>query len=572
MARRTRARIAAVTGAAALALTAAACSSSGSSSGGSGAAATGKYGGTLDVLMNGTMSTANDSLEPASSNAQESEDMLPLIYSPLTVYVPGSNPTQIAGDLATNGGIASNDARTWTFHIRKGIDFADGLGQVTSYDVKYDVERTFATMFAGGPGGTNLNLVGGSDYKGPYADKAGLASIQTPDPYTIIFNLAAPNYDFNYTTTYPCFSGVPQSKDTGASYGKDPVTSGPYTIESYQAGKQLTLTRNPKWTLSLVPAIKAYPDKIVYQMGLDPSVIDQRLITDTGTDQDAIDTDSSVQASDLGEVLNSPRVSPRESSVALGANEWMLAVDVEKAPFNSQLVREAMQYAVNKQSFQTASGGPIGGGPIADNLLGPGILGYQSSYDPYPAPATGDPAKAKALLTQAGFPNGVTVQLDMMSGSAQNNNQATAIENALNAAGFHVKLDMIPTDSFYTAITMPKTVPQVEVSLWGGAWNDGGQTLEMWDAAYLTSTGPNYDVSQLNDPSITSLFTKGFAEPSATAAAPVWQQVNQALMTNASVVPLISESKVYLHGSDVGGDIISDVYGAPTPFDISVQG
>jgi peptide/nickel transport system substrate-binding protein len=569
MARRTRARIAAAVAAAALTMTAAACSSSGS--GGSTAASTGKYGGTLDVLMQETMSTANDSLEPASSNAQESEDMLPLIYSPLTVYVAGSNPTQIAGDLATNGGTASDDAKVWTFHIRKGIDYSYGQ-QVTSYDVKYDVERTFASMFAGGPGGTNLNLVGGSGYKGPYVDKAGLSSIQTPDPYTIVFNLAAPNYDFNYLTTYPCFSGVPQSKDTGGSYGKDPVTSGPYNIASYQVGKQLILTRNPKWKLSLVPAIKAYPDKIVYQMGLDPSVIDQRLITDTSTDQDAIDTDSSVQASDLAEVLNSPRVSSRESSVSLGANEWMLAMDVDKAPFNNQLVREAMQYAVNKQSFQTASGGPVGGGPIAHNLLGPGILGYQSSYDPYPAPATGNPAKAKALLTQAGYPNGVTVQLDMMSGSAQNNNQATAIENALNAAGFHVKLDMIPTDSFYTAITMPKTVPQAEVSLWGGAWNDGGQTLEMWDAAYLTPSGPNYDVSQLNEPSITSLFTKGFAEPSAQAAAPVWQQINEALMSNASVVPLINESKVYLHGSDVSGDIISDVYGAPTPFDISVQG
>lgn len=571
MARRTRARIAAAAATAAVIATVAACGSS-SGSGGSTASGKGKYGGTLYVLMNGTMSTANDSLEPASSNAQESVDMLPLIYSPLTIYVPGSNPTQIAGDLATNGGVASDDAKVWTFHIRKGIDYSYNGQQVTSYDVKYGVERSFASIFAGGFCGPNLNLVGGSTYKGPYTDKSGLSSIQTPDPYTIVFHLTAPNYDFNYDTTYPCFSGVPQSKDTGTKYENDPVTSGPYNIESYQEGKQLTLVRNPKWKLSLVPEIKAYPDKIVYEMGLDPSVIDQRLITDQGTDQDAIDTDTSVQASDVAEVLNNPRVSSRDAKITLGANEWMLVMDVKKAPFNNQLVREAMQYAVDKQSFQTATGGPIAGGPIADNLLGPGILGYDASYDPYPAGPTGAPGKAKALLKQAGYPNGVAVQVEMPSGTAQDDNQATAIENALDAAGFKVRLDMVPADSFYTNITYPKSVPQVEVSLWGGDWNDGGQTLGMWDGSYLTPSGPNYDVSNLNEPAINSLFAKGFAEPSPTAAAPIWQKVNEMIMKTASVVPLINESKIYLHGSDVSDEIISDVYGAPTLFDISVNG
>ena len=561
----------AATAVAGVLLLAACGGSSSSSGGGTGATSGGKYGGTLDVLMHATMSTSNDTLEPASSNAQESVDMLPLIYSPLTIYVAGSNPTQIAGDLATDGGTSSEGAKVWTFHIRKGITFSDGK-QVTSQDVKYGVERSFASIFAGGACGPNLNLVGGSTYKGPYVDKNGLASIQTPDADTISFHLAAPNYDFNYQTTSPCFSGVPQAKDTGAKYGQNPVTSGPYTVQSYQASKQIVLARNPKWKLSLVPAIKAYPDKIVYQMGLDPSVIDQRLITDQGNDQSAIDTDSTIQASDLAEVLNNPRTSTRKSTVTLGANEWMLFMDVNKAPFNNKLVREAMEYAVNKQAFETATGGPVAGGPIANQLLGPGLLGYQSSYNPYPMSATGDPAKAKALLKQAGFPNGVTVQLDMMSGSSQENNQATAIQGALNGSGFKVSLNMIPEDSFYTAITTPKSVPQVEVSLWGGAWNDAGQALSMWDGTLLTATGPNYDVSQLNTPAINNLMHTAQGQPSAEAAAPVWQQVNQMIMNTASVVPLINESKVYLHGSKVTGEIISDVYGAPTLFDTSVAG
>jgi peptide/nickel transport system substrate-binding protein len=543
----------------------------GGNSSGSAASGGGKYGGTLYVLMNGTMTTSTDNLEPATSNAQESQDLMPLIMSPLTVYVPGSNPTQIAGDLATNAGEPSDGARVWTFHIRKGITYSDGT-QVTAQDVKYAVERSFASTLAGGVGGALLNLVDSKNYKGPYVDKGGLASIQTPDPYTIIFHLAAPNYDFNYTTTYPLFSGVPQSKDTGTRYGQDPVTSGPYNIQSFQGGRQLILVRNPRWKLNLVPTIKAYPNEIDYSLGLDPSVIDQRLITDQGNDQAAIDTDSTIQASDVAEVLNNPQVKPREALVTLGANEWMLFMNVTKAPFNNKLVREAMQYAVNKQSFQTATGGPIAGGPIAQQLIGPGILGYNSSYDPYPAPATGDPAKARQLLAQAGFPHGVTVQLQMGSGTPQENNQATAIESALNAAGFKVNLQMINTDSFYQQITMPKTVPQAEVSLWGGAWNDAGQVLGMYDGSVMTPSGPNYDEPQLNDPAINNLIHRAQAAPSAQAAAPMWNQVNHMVMSNGSVVPIINEGKIYLHGSKVTGDIVSDVYGAPTLFDISVAG
>lgn len=556
------------TAAALVAVTAAAC---GSAANGGTTPGGGKYGGTLDVLMNGTMTTSTDTLEPATSQAQESVDMLPLIYSPLAVYVPGTHPTKIAGDLATDGGEPSDGARTWTFHLRHGITYSDGT-QVTSYDVKYGVERSFAAMFGGGAVGQALNLAGGKAYKGPYEDKKGLSSIVTTDPYTIVFHLAAPNYAFSYDAVSPEFSGVPQAKDTGLKYGQHPVTSGPYEIKSFQAGRQLLLVRNPKWNRNLVPAIKAYPDEIDYTLGLDPSVIDQRLIADNGNDQYAIQTDSQVQASDVAEVLNNPRVKTRESAITLGANEYMLFMDVNKVPFTNKLVREAMQYAVNKQAFQTASGGPLAGGPIANQLIGPGILGYHASYDPYPAPPTGDPAKAKALLAQAGYPHGVAIQLEMPNGTAQLNNQATAITSALTASGFKVNLKSVSKTAFDNDVLTPKTVPEVEVILLGGGYNDAGQVLYTYDSSLMTPSGPNYDMPQLKDPALNALIHRAQAAPSAAAAAPLWDQVNTDVMNTASVVPIINESKIYLHGSKVSGEIVSDVYGAPSLLDISVAG
>lgn len=559
----TKAAAGAVAAAAALAL--AAC---GSSSTGSSGSSTGLYGGTLHVLMHGTMTTTGDTLEPANSWSQESVDMLPLIYSPLTIYVPGSNPTQIVGDLATTGGVSSDGARVWTYHIRHGVDYSSGT-QVTSYDVKYAVERSYAPQFAGGSCGPNLNLIGQASYKGPYADKSGLASIETPNASTISFHLAAPNYDFNYLTTSPCFSGVPQAKDTITKYGNNPVTSGPYEIQSFQGGKSLVLTRNPHWKRGLVPTINAYPDEIDYSLGLDPSVIDQRLITDQSSDQDAIATDSAVQASDVAQVLNNPQVKSRSSDITLGANEYMLFMNDTKAPFNNPLVRQAMQYAVNKQSFQTATGGPIAGGPIAQSLLGPGILGYSASYKPYPAPATGDPAKAKALLAQAGYQN-QPITLTMPSGSSQNTNQATALKDALSAAGFNVKLQMVDSQAYNTEVFSEKSAPALFMMLLGGNWNDAGQVLGMYDSTMITPS-VDYDLPQIKDPALDKLIHQGQQAASATAAAPIWAKVNEALMKNASVVPIMNESKIYLHGSGVQGDVISNVYGAPTLFDISVS-
>lgn len=539
----------------------------GCGAGGGGAGAGGHYGGTLHVLMTGTMTSTNDTLEPATSAAQESVDMLPLIMSPLTIYVPGTNPTKIAGDLATDGGQASDDAKVWTFHIRKGVEYSDGT-QVSSYDVKYDVERSFAPKFPGGCA-TTWNLVGGDKYKGPYSGQH-LSSIQTPNPWTISFHLTKPNYDFNYYTTSPCTSGVPKAKDTGTTYGQHPMTSGPYEIKSFQGGKRLDLVRNPHWKRGLVSAIKAYPDEIDYTLGLDESVIDQRLIQDQGPDQTAIDTDSFVQASDVAQVLNNPQVKARAATITLGANEYMLFMDVQKPPFNKLLVRKAMQYAVNKRAFQTATGGPIAGGPIAHSLLGPGILGFNPNYNPYPAPPTGDPAKAKQLLRQAGY-NGQPIPLVMEGGSPQKTNQATAIKDALTAAGFNVNLQIETSSAFFGKVTNPKTVPACFEILLGGNFNDASQVLGIYDGTLNTATGPNYDFTYVNDPTINALIEKGNVQASPTAAAPIWARVNQKLMENAAIVPIINESKVYLHGSKVHGEIVSNVYGAPTLFDISVD-
>ena len=522
-------------------------------------------GGTLNVLMSGTELAT---LDPATSNSQASQDISPLLISPLTIVVPDSNPVKVVGDLATDAGEPSDGARVWTFHIRPGMKYSNGQ-PITSYDVKYGTERTFASDLQGGPGYAQQFLADDASYQGPYVDKGGLSSITTPDASTIVFHLNQPLYDFNFATTVPTFSAVPQSKDTGIKYGSAPVTSGPYEIASYEPGKELQLKRNPYWTQGEVPQIKAYPDQINFTLGLDNSVIDQRLIADEGADQTAMDLDTTVQASEVASVLGNPRVKSRSVTGVLGQNEWMLAMNTKAAPFNNLLVRQAVEYAVNKQTFQTAAGGPVAGGPIATNLEGPGVLGY-TPFDLYPGGPTGDPVKAKALLAQAGYPNGLSTTLEVAQTNQESENEGLVMQTALARAGIKVTLKEFSTSTFYANIGNPSTVPPLEISGWGANWSDPSQILGMYQGNLMTATGPNQDYSQLEDPALDKLIEQANAAPSQAAAVPLWSAINKKVMEEAPVVPLINFSDIYLHGSKVVGDNFDPSFGTPNLLTISV--
>ena len=106
------------------------------------------------------------------------------------------------------------------------------------------------------------------------------------------------------------FSPVPKAADTGETYGvaKPPVASGPYMIQSYKTGNggKMILVRNPKWSQASDPYRTAYPDQWEVDFGIDPKVIDQRLIQSSGNDQTAISY-AGMQPENLAIVFTDPK-------------------------------------------------------------------------------------------------------------------------------------------------------------------------------------------------------------------------------------------------------------------------
>jgi len=246
-----RATAAALTG---LVLAACGTSSSGGAPASSSTAAA--RGGSLFVLTTSSSVT----LDPAKSQ-NLAITTLGLIYRRLTTWdiAPGRPPT-VVPDLATDTGTASDGGRTWTYHLKDGLQYADGT-PITAADVRYGVERSFAAELSGGLSYHKTLLAGGTAYKGPYTGQ-DLPAIETPDARTIVFHLATAYGDWPWIVSMPAFAPVPRAKDTSpTSYATHPAASGPYQVDSYHQGSALVLTRNPHWDARTDPVRTGGPTR-----------------------------------------------------------------------------------------------------------------------------------------------------------------------------------------------------------------------------------------------------------------------------------------------------------------------
>src|SRR3982751_1652579 len=138
-----------------------------------------------------------DSLDPQRSYLPGVWNLMRLYTRTLVTYSSEPGHTdELVPDLAHDRGTPSEDGLSWTFTLREGVRFETGR-PITSRDVKYGIERSFASdVIVGGPTSVVDLLDDPEDpYAGPYQDesdgKLGLASIATPDDRTIVFTLTA---------------------------------------------------------------------------------------------------------------------------------------------------------------------------------------------------------------------------------------------------------------------------------------------------------------------------------------------------------------------------------------------
>ncbi|OIQ86895.1 bacterial extracellular solute-binding protein, family 5 middle [mine drainage metagenome] len=488
--------------------------------------------------------------------------------------VPGAAGTLLVPDLATNTGVPTNQAKTWSFTLRSGTKFEDGKA-ITCADVKYGTSRSFATdIITDGPAyamqwlDIPKDATGAPIYKGPYvADPVGQAAYDkavTCDSTgrTITFNLNTSVADFNYFATYGAISPVQKSKDTGDAYDLRPQSTGPYKILS-NTKEALTLVRNDKWSQSSDKVRTPYPNRVELRFGIDEQVRDQMMLANSIPNAVNFDNPLPVDRAKFFDVTTGAAL-PSMAGRAINYSDpyaRYLAFNLAKMPCLE--VREAMYYARDAKANLDYLGGPAFAGSYATGVISPllatdfaptGVAG-PGSPDFVPS---GNLTKAKALLDLAKTKCPAEYTHATQTGIVIDVAQSATLQDLIpiNVAawarvGIKVSYNIIKS-GYYSTVMNPTKQSDLSTSGWGADWANASTVIPQ---LYLVNGG--FDLSQNGgDPNYASFEAKVAVAMRTTnrqAQAKLWKALDKQAMANFWVLPTIFGKAQFVWGSGVGG-------------------
>ena len=559
--RSTSIKLAAIAAAGALVL--AACGGSDDA----GATGEGQKGGTLYFLTTGEQIAH---LDPQRNyTGEDLAFAVGYLHRTLTQYkysADDAEATSLQPDLATDLGTATEGGKVWSFTLKDGVKWEDGT-DVTCEDVKYGVSRTFATdVITDGPtfALTLLDIPQDANkmplYKGPYVeDAAGKAlfdSAVSCNDKTITFKLKNPMSDFNYTVTLTAFAPVKKDADTAEKYDDRPLSNGPYKIESYEIGKALTLVRNDQWDPATDDIRPAYPDKIVYQFGLEAAVIDQRLIADSGDDQTALGFQ--LEPGSLATVFSGDERFKDRSVDAFDPYVRFYFINTTKVPNLKH--RQAIAAAWPRAEWKTIAGGDFAG-DLADGVIKPNMpLDYQptgmwESAFGQAIPENGDVEFAKKLIAESGAPMpALTVDYPQ---NPTNDKMIGVLVTQMAKAGITVKPNPLDPGGYYPVVMDDEKAHELIRGGWAPDWPNASTVIPE-----IFGQNGGFNLSRLKDDAIQAKIDAARVIADRTEQGKAWAALNTELMQGAYVVPTLFGKAQRMWGSKVGGSYLWAPYGS----------
>lgn len=304
----------------------------------------------------------------------------------------------------------SEDGLTYTFTLKPGVKFHSG-DPLTAADVKYSIERVTA-----------------EDSKSSRKKSLStIASIDTPDDATVVITLTKRSISLPYNLSYVW---IVNDKATDLTAKED--GTGPYTLEEWRRGSALALARfDGYWGDAPTNG------EVLYQYFTDATALNNALLTN------AVDVITSVQSPDsLAQFSGNPAYTVTEGA---STTKELLAYNDRVAPFDNVKVRKALARAVDKAKLLNSIWGDYG------TLIG----SFVPPTDPWYEDLTGvdayDPESAKALLAEAGYPDGFSFTLDTPDYDPHPL-VAQFLQSEFAKVGVTVKINIITANEWYTKI------------------------------------------------------------------------------------------------------------------------
>ncbi|MBC2851413.1 glutathione ABC transporter substrate-binding protein [Cetobacterium sp. 8H] len=338
-------------------------------------------------------------LDPHGTNDQPSSRVAGQIYDSL-----------VKQDLNMN--IIPGLAESWTqiddttteFKLRKGVKFHNGE-ELTADDVKFTLDRMKNSPAV-------AHIIG------------AVESVEVVDDNTVRVKTAKPFGALLSHLAHTATSILNREavEKAGGSYGQYPVGTGPYKFVNWQAGDRITLEANPDYFMGKAPTEKVIFRSVVEgtnrTIGLETGEID------IAYDLEPIDK-MMVEGNDSLDFVEEPSL----SMTYLGFN-------VKKEPLNNKKVRQAVAYAVNVQDIIDAA--YQGSATKANSPIGPKVFGYNPNAKSYEY----NPEKAKELLKEAGFPNGVKLKI-WINDNPTRRDIAVILQDQLKQVGIDVTIETL---------------------------------------------------------------------------------------------------------------------------------
>jgi peptide/nickel transport system substrate-binding protein len=552
----------------ALTLGVAACggddSSSGETGSNKGTPAEGKKGGKLTELWTDDV----DNIDPGITYYQMGFQVAQATQKALYGYNV-DNATDAIPDLAESDPQVSDDGKTVTVKIKTGVKFSPPVNrEVTSKDVKYAIERGFFNTVNNGYAGAYFGDLEGAKVGAKPGTK--ISGITTPDDQTIEFHLKKGTGGvLAGALVLPLSAPVPEEyaakfdKKNPSVYGQNQVATGPYMIKNdasgkatgYQAGRNITLVRNPNWDASK-DFRPAYLDEIDMPQGNDDTTVASRKILDGNG---MANGDFSPPPAILKQAVT--RQKDQLKLVPSGGGRWV-AMNTTIKPFDNVNVRRAVIAGFDRNAMRLTRGGELIG-DIPTHFIPPGLLGFdeagglEGSGIDFLSKPDGDAALAAEYFKKAGYASGKYEGNEefLMVGTAEGVAQKAAevAKENFEKMGFKIRLRLVTQDAMYTKFC---NSPPAKVAICPnvGWLKDFANPQTYLDPTFngenILQTG-NSNWPQLNDKALNKQMddAKTLTEPEEQAKA--WGEIDKKLSEDAASVPWVWDKDPLIASKDV---------------------
>lgn len=317
------------------------------------------------------------------------------IYNRLVDFKVGT--TELQPSLAESWDV-SEDGKVYTFHLRQGVKFQSNKYFKPTRDFNAD-DVIFSFMRQKDANHPYHNVSNGnySNFESLEFGKL-ITAIDKVDDHTVRFTLAHPEAPFVADLGW-YFASILSAEYAGAMLkagtpervDMDPIGTGPFELKQYQKDSRILFTAFPEYWQG-----KAKIDRLVFSITPDASIRYAKL------EKNECQVMPFPNPADLPRMKENQDINLMQKA---GLNTGFLAFNTQKAPLDNVKVRQALALAINKPAIIEAVF--HGTGIAAKNLLPPGIWSADAELKDYDY----DPEQAKALLKEAGFADGMTIDL-----------------------------------------------------------------------------------------------------------------------------------------------------------------